>query len=405
MATAEKVDYLSMSDEDFLNAPTPAPEPAPADEAPAEDAGDEPTGRAIEAWGGDEEPEEDAEDADADEQGADDEGEDEAAPEGDADAGDQGDTGEPAGAAGDGPGDDVPGDKPGDSTPPADKPAESPALDYKALYERITSPFQANGKQMQVDNVDDAIRLMQMGANYNYKMAALKPNLRVLKTLEKAGLLGDESKLNFLLDLNQKKPEAIARLVKDSGIEPMDLKVGEADSYKAADHRVDEKEMALDAVIEEIRESPHYNRTLELVAKDWDATSKQLVVDSPELLKVLNDHMASGVFDVISTQLNKDRALGRLTGLSDFAAYKAVGDAIQERGGFDHLFKPKETTPDPVTAPVPPTPKADDAQLKDKRRAAGSPRTAAPPSGPAADYSPLAMSDEEFAKQFDSKYL
>ena len=33
-------------------------------------------------------------------------------------------------------------------------------VDYKAEYQRILSPFKANGKDIQVDNIDDAIRLM-----------------------------------------------------------------------------------------------------------------------------------------------------------------------------------------------------------------------------------------------------
>ena len=62
-------------------------------------------------------------------------------------------------------------------------------IDYKAEYERLTQSFKANGKEIAVANVDEAISLMQMGANYNKKMAALKPNLKLLKLLENNKLL------------------------------------------------------------------------------------------------------------------------------------------------------------------------------------------------------------------------
>lgn len=63
---------------------------------------------------------------------------------------------------------------------------------------------------------------MQMGLNYNEKMASLKPHMRISCSLDKAGLL-DESKLNHLIDLDNHKPEAIAQLIKESAIDTYSL--------------------------------------------------------------------------------------------------------------------------------------------------------------------------------------
>ena len=64
----------------------------------------------------------------------------------------------------------------------ADDGEETPQVDED--YKRILQPFKANGTEVQVRSVDEAIQLMQMGANYTKKMQALQPNLKVLKTLE-----------------------------------------------------------------------------------------------------------------------------------------------------------------------------------------------------------------------------
>ena len=95
-------------------------------------------------------------------------------------------------------------------------------INYQAEYERLLTPFKANGRQMQVHSVDDAMQLMQMGANYNKKMAGLKPNLKLMKMLEKNDLLNEE-KLSFLIDLQTKDPAAIARFIKDSEVDPLDI--------------------------------------------------------------------------------------------------------------------------------------------------------------------------------------
>ncbi|RLD76246.1 MAG: hypothetical protein DRJ15_15705, partial [Bacteroidetes bacterium] len=134
-------------------------------------------------------------------------------------------------------------------------------IDYKAEYERLIAPFRANGKDMQIESVDDALTLMKMGANYNKKMAGLKPNLKLLKMLEKNDLL-DESKLSFLIDLDQKNPGAVNKLIKDSGIDPLDIDTEKEDEYRPSTYTVDDKEVELDGVLDEIRDTQSFKDTL-----------------------------------------------------------------------------------------------------------------------------------------------
>jgi hypothetical protein len=276
------------------------------------------------------------------------------------------------------------------------------AVDFEAAYKRITAPFKANGKEMQVTNVDDALQLMQMGANYNKKMAALKPSLKIMKLLENNNLL-DESKLGYLIDLDKKNPEAITKLLKDSGMNPMDVDIEKDSNYKASDYSVDDRELELDTVLGDIKDSDTYNQTLEIVSKKWDGSSKQTVANNPQLLKVINDHLASGVYEVISKDVEKERMLGRLDGLSDIEAYQKVGDSIQERGGFDHLFKPEQSQePAPKEAPKKRKP---NPELDKKRRAASPTKPSAPASKAPADFNPLAMSDDAYEAQVNAKFL
>lgn len=295
-----------------------------------------------------------------------------------------------------------------DDPPSAGEENETPDAELTAedFRKRITAEFKANGKMMKVDNVDDVIRLMQMGANYSRKMAGLKPNLRVLRMLEKADLL-DESKLSFLIDLNAKNPQAITRLLKDSELDPLDLDMDSADQYKASNHSVDEREIALGDVVEDIKDSEHYPKVIRVVTKEWDAASKQAVADEPQLLKVLEAHMASGAYDLISTEIEKERMFGRLGGMSDLEAYSKVGDAIHARGGFAHLYPRQGQGQQQPTAngtPAAPNKPKDDDKRRDKRRAASPSQRAAPASKTDEEFNPLAMSDEEFLAQGHSKF-
>ena len=280
---------------------------------------------------------------------------------------------------------------------------ETQAVDYEAEYKRLLAPFKANGREIQVKSVDDAVALMQMGANYNKRMAALKPNLKMLKLLENNGLMSEE-KISYLIDLEKKNPAAINKLVKDSGLDPMDLDAEKAGEYKPKIHSVDDREIDLDTVLDEIQETPTYTQTLEIVSKKWDGASKQTIASTPQLLKVINDHVANGIYDLINQEVERERMFGRLNGLSDIEAYRKVGDAINARGGFNHLVS-NQGKPNQEPVVVQPKPKAPaDDKLNEKRRAASSTKPANVSTTAASDFNPLALSDEEFSKLAEIRF-
>ena len=407
-AQAQSPSYLGMSDEEIMNSVGPAPVQEAQDTQAADDqtadesADDKNTQAAADADDGDagkastEEADDDEDDNDDTKAGDADDATDTKA---DADGSDDDK------AADDG--DDKSKETKADDTEDKDKKPEDSTVDYKAEYERLLAPFKANGREIQVKSVDDAIALMQMGANYNKKMAALKPNLKLMKLLENNNLLSEE-KIGFLIDLEKKNPEAINKLVKDSGIDPMDLSAEKASAYKQTAYTVDDREIELDTVLDELQGTPTYNRTLEIVSTKWDAASKQVIAGNPQVLKIINDHVSSGIYDIISREIESERMFGRLNGLPDIEAYRQVGDALHARGAFNHLAQgssQNQGQPAPKTVVVPPKPKkVEDDKLKDKRRAASSTKPAG--SAPAnTDFNPLSLSDEEFSKMVNKQFL
>ena len=286
--------------------------------------------------------------------------------------------------------------------------ASGKEVDYKAEYEKLLKPFKANGRDIQVGSVDDAVALMQMGANYNKKMAALKPNMKLMKMLENHDLLS-EDKLNYLIDLSRKDAGAINKLIKESGIDPLTLDTEKADGYTPKSYKVDEREIELDMVLEQIQHSQAYPKTLEVVSKQWDPASRQTVANSPQLLKIINDHVDRGIYDVISAEVERERIFGRLNGMSDIEAYRQVGDSIQARGGFDHLVQKRtdhgqQAAARPVV--VQPKPKmAENDKLREMRKAASTSQPAASSGKSVSDFNPLSLSDEEFSKLVQPKFL
>jgi hypothetical protein len=261
------------------------------------------------------------------------------------------------------------------------------------------APFKAAKREIRLTNTDDARRLMQMGVDYSRKMEEMKPHRRIIKTLEKAGLL-DESKLNFLIDLNKKNPEAIKKFLKDSEIDPMDLSLEGESTYKPTDHGVRENELALDEILDEIRGTDAFTRTVDVITNEWDTASRKILLDNPGVIRILNDHMSAGIYDQIASKVAEERVFGRLAGLSDLDAYKAVGDAMHKSGAFVKAPNSKESSAkgntDQDSSQDSGSDSAEAENLRNRKRAAS------PTKGNASTRKPviniMALSDEEVMK-------
>lgn len=298
-----------------------------------------------------------------------------------------------------------------ETLPPADaEKKEVPAagasdltdVQFAEIGKQLMSEFKANGTTIKVKNVDDAIQLMQMGANYHKKMTGLKPSMKILKLLENHGLM-DESKLNYLIDLNQKKPEAITQLLKDSKIDPLSIDTTGTKDYVPQQRSVSDTEMLLDEVLDSISTSPVYNRTLTVIGDEWDTGSKTLIAQNPTVISTINSHIENGIYDQVKRAVDYERSLGKLQGVNDFEAYQVVGSYMHENNLFVSATGKTNTVTNPVASSAN-TEKANTAATnkeaeRAQRKVAASPSRANGASdADKGKYNPLDMSDEEFIK-------
>lgn len=274
-----------------------------------------------------------------------------------------------------------------EDTPAAEAKKDDVVIDYKAEYEKLMAPFKANGAQVQAKSIDDAMSLMQMGANYHKKMAGLKPSLKIVKLLEKHDLL-DADKISYLIDLHTKNPEAITKLMKDSGLDPLNVDTEKESTYVPKSRTVSDTELELDSVLESIQDTPTYAKTLNVLVEKWDVASRNVIAGNPHIISIINEQMASGIFDQVADAVAHERVLGRLQGLSDLDAYKQMGDRLEAQGLFAHQ---KATPAATIKTPV------DDSARRDRKKAV-SPTRSSSPQVTAVATNPLAMSDEEFEK-------
>lgn len=184
--------------------------------------------------------------------------------------------------------------------------------DYKQFFDKVTATFTANGKNMQVTDPNDIVRLMQMGLNYNKKMEAIKPYTGIVRTLADNNI--GEQELSFLLDLHKKDPAAIAKLLKDANVDTYDLPDLEESPYETKTKVMSVEQAQLNDVLSDIsNQSGGSEIIMHLGNPDiWDNTSLRFFNETPESLYYLLQDKKSGMYDIVLDTIQRDKALGKI---------------------------------------------------------------------------------------------
>ena len=263
---------------------------------------------------------------------------------------------------------------------------------YKDFYNRLMSPFKANGKTVTPRSAEDIISLMQMGANYSKKMQALAPVRKQAQSLINSQI--DDNELSFLIDLHNGNKDAIKQLLKRNNIDVTDIDLDEESKYQTnLSNLANDKDVAFqDAILDAKANIPKIN---DILSNTWDSESKSLVLGDANLLKGLNYEVESGRFNQIQPILEQERMMGRYEGVSDIRAYVDILDrlalqeqqqrALQNQGNSQSTSKQRKT---PRTIP----------QAGDKSKAAPSKGKTAPSKNNITKEMLFDMSDEDFEK-------
>ena len=207
---------------------------------------------------------------------------------------------------------------------PSEEQLKSNQQAYEVAYnELFGQPIKASGREVQLKDVNQARNLIEMGVDYNKKMQHMRHHMQTLKTLEKEGILDDASKMNLLIEAQQGKPEAIRKLIAQSDIDMLDLAdQDENQEYTPDNHIVSQNEVEIDAALSAIKQSPTYDRTLDVMSNSFDQKSRQIIANKPEYITSLNSDIESGIYDKVMDMVQYQRDIRAIPdNVSDIEAY------------------------------------------------------------------------------------
>ncbi len=209
-----------------------------------------------------------------------------------------------------------------DFTPPFDKELfDKLPEDYQKLFR----PIKANKTEIQ-PTPEEMIKLIQLGSKYYSDRQYIKPKLEIVKKIEKAGL-DDESKLITLLEAAQGNKEAISQIIKDNNIsldDVSDLIEDENFKYSPDKNKYDvSRELTLEEINNQLKDSPTYQKTVEVLSS-FDDVSKQELIGDPQKILALNKHIEIGLYDEVVKEIEKGKIFGNYLNIPFIRAYEDV---------------------------------------------------------------------------------
>lgn len=184
--------------------------------------------------------------------------------------------------------------------------------------------YRANGQEFEFTN-DEIIekfgQVFGQAMNYTQKMQQIKPWRKTIDAIEQANLSHDD--LNLAIDVLKGDKDAIASLLKRTGVDALELEDAENSEYQPRDYGRNDTELDIKDIVDEISGDKEYAITYNVLEKQWDEGSRKSFVENPELIRQLHVDVKSGMFDVISPMANKIKVYdgGRQ---SDLDYYKAA---------------------------------------------------------------------------------
>jgi len=239
--------------------------------------------------------------------------------------------------------------------------AEEP--NYKEFYEKVAlAKFTANGREVEgFKDPADLIRAQQMLHGYSDKMKVFKEYKKFIKPLEERNLMNDPDKFNFAMSLLDGDTEAIKKVIKDKGIDPLELDLEDI-QYVTKNTLATDTQILLDDVSTQARNLGIESRFHQVLTKDFDDASLQEFLENPAVRADLLRHLQDGSYDIVQNEIRTMEMLdahGELDKYSTVDKYRLAVKRLQAQ-------QPTVAKPTVNAQKV----EAEKARIKDDRTAA-----------------------------------
>lgn len=297
-------------------------------------------------------------------------------------------------------------------------------VDLKKFYEEVAlAKFTANGREVEgFKDPKDLIRAQQMLHGYSDKMKVVKENKKFLKPLQERDLLNNPDKFNLAMSLIDGDEDAIKKVLKDKGIDPMELDLEEV-NYIPKNTLPSDAQLLIEESVSQAKNLGIEDKFNKALGQDFDDASLKEFVDNGAVRNDLMQHLQDGTYDIVQNEIRNMELLdstGQLDNMNSIEKYRMAVVRLREKNAANQPVK--ETEPEKVAVDKVAEEKAEKERLAEearfKKEAAAKERKAAEARKKAASVSkkkavktkvkpvePEALRGDEFKKYFDEMLL
>lgn len=138
--------------------------------------------------------------------------------------------------------------------------------------------------------------------DYTKKTQALKEYRRTIDIVQNAGI--SDNDLNLFADVLKGDKEAIATILKRTGVDALDLDV-ENVNYAPKNYGRNDTELAIKDIVDDISADKEYVITHNILEKQWDSKSREKFIEDPNMIRGLHIDVKSGLYDKLNPIMQK----------------------------------------------------------------------------------------------------
>ena len=203
-----------------------------------------------------------------------------------------------------------------------EKPSETP---------QELEPLKVNGKMIPINSMEELYTLASGGAAVTKKFQEIAAHKKSIAIMQEHNLT--EADLSLLIEARNGSKDALASLVKQSGIDSMDVTDKVSDGYQPGAYIPDESAINLREVQQEISVDPEYQLTQNIVNNFMDEPSQDMMIKNPEIIRGIHQDVKSGAYELVSAHAQKLKLMdgGRRPFMEYYIQAAQEGPAPQEQ--------------------------------------------------------------------------
>lgn len=185
----------------------------------------------------------------------------------------------------------------------------------------------ANGVEFEFTK-EELIMLAPKAMDYTKKMQQIAPFRKAISAMEENGLT--ENDINMLIEMKKGNKDAIAALIKEAKVDPLDIDVETEKQFVPQQYGMSETQLRIKEVVNEIQSDPEYKITQDVVDRQWDSASRKTLAENPDMIRGLHVDIKSGIYALVAPEMMKLKMLDG-SRKSDLDYYLEAGNRIAER--------------------------------------------------------------------------